>query len=142
MAQHPEARAEEGILVLRPEAPLFFGNADPVFERALRDVAQAPDAQLVILSLEESPDLDGTVLEALGGFVQAATRRGVAVRCARTKDLALQALARTEIAERIGWDTAGWSVADVIAAWRDRGRDRLGSPQGEAQAAALLTDSR
>jgi MFS superfamily sulfate permease-like transporter len=61
----PNAVTVPGMLVLRPEVPLFFANAEPLLAQARQRVLTAPDTRLVVFSLEESPDLDRTALEAL-----------------------------------------------------------------------------
>lgn len=88
-----------GMLVLRPEAPLFFANADVLLAAARQLVLMQPDARLVIFSLEESPDLDGTALESLGEFAQWLSARGVELRVARLKEAARDALARAGFGE-------------------------------------------
>jgi SulP family sulfate permease len=52
----------------------------------------------VILSLEESPDLDGTTLEVLGELCGWLGGRGVELRVARPKERARDALARANLA--------------------------------------------
>lgn len=49
-------------------------------------VADYPDARVVVLSLEESPDLDGTALAALAYFAAWLGARGSVLRVARLKD--------------------------------------------------------
>jgi MFS superfamily sulfate permease-like transporter len=81
-----------GVLVLRPEEPLFFANAEPLLAQARQCVFAAPDTRLVVFSLEASPDLDSTALEALEEFCSWLSARGVEFRVARLKDLAREAL--------------------------------------------------
>ena len=50
-------------MIIRPEAPLFFANADQILTRVRRAVANSTATRCVILSLEESPDLDGSSIE-------------------------------------------------------------------------------
>jgi sulfate permease, SulP family len=63
-----------------------------------RRVLAAPDTKLVILSLEESPDLDTTTLEALEEFCSWLAARGEQFRVARLKELAREALLRAKLA--------------------------------------------
>ncbi len=86
-----------GMLVLRPEEPLFFANAEPLLAQARQRVLRAPDTRLVVLSLEESPDLDSTALEALEEFCSWLSARGVEFRVARLKELAREALMRANL---------------------------------------------
>ncbi|NWA01761.1 SulP family inorganic anion transporter [Pseudomonas gingeri] len=67
---HPQAREVPGLLILRPGEPLFFANAERILGSVQRLARQrVPGIKAVILSLEESPDLDGTSLEALQDFI-------------------------------------------------------------------------
>jgi MFS superfamily sulfate permease-like transporter len=90
----PQAACTPGILVLRPEEPLFFANAEPLLARARHRVLQQTDARLVVFSLEESPDLDGTVLECLGEFAAWLATRKIKMRLARLKEASRDALLR------------------------------------------------
>jgi MFS superfamily sulfate permease-like transporter len=97
VARFPSAVTVPGTLVLRPEAPLFFANAEPLLAQARQQVLAAPDLKLLILSLEESPDLDGTTLEVLEEFCAWLAGRGVGLRVARLKEGARDALARANL---------------------------------------------
>src|SRR6266478_2343999 len=94
----PNAVTVPGVLVLRPEAPLFFANAEPLLAQARQQVLSAPDTRLVIFSLEESPDLDSTALEALEEFCSWSRARGGELRLARLKERARDALVRAKLA--------------------------------------------
>jgi MFS superfamily sulfate permease-like transporter len=96
VARFPQAVCTPGILVLRPEEPLFFGNADPLLAAARQRVLQQTDVRLVILSLEESPDLDGTALESLGEFAAWLAVRKIDLRVARLKEGSRDALMRAD----------------------------------------------
>ena len=94
VARFPQAVTVPGMLVLRPEEPLFFANAEPLLAKVRAQVSSAPAVRLVVLSLEESPDLDSTALEALGEFAAWLGARGAELRVARLKEPAREALAR------------------------------------------------
>jgi MFS superfamily sulfate permease-like transporter len=93
----PDAQPVPGMLVVRPEEPLFFANAEPLLAQVRRRVRAAPSAKVVVLSLEESPDLDSTSLEALSEFCSWLAAHGVELRLARLKDSARDALARANL---------------------------------------------
>lgn len=66
LALHNGAEPVPGMLILLPEAALFFANAERIVAQAQQLIARAPAAlDTVIVSLEESPDLDGSSLQAL-----------------------------------------------------------------------------
>jgi MFS superfamily sulfate permease-like transporter len=64
LAAQPEAVTDPRILVVRPTEPVFFANAETVFA-GLSEPSLAVGVLVVILSLEDSSDLDSTALEAL-----------------------------------------------------------------------------
>lgn len=76
---HPEARPVPGIMILRPDEPLFFANAERIRGK-MQDTIAAQNTDLpvhtIIVSLDESADLDGTSLEALQAFQQAVSDGG------------------------------------------------------------------
>jgi MFS superfamily sulfate permease-like transporter len=107
----PAATQVPGVLVVRPEAPLFFANAEPVLAQVRERVLAAPSARVVVLSLEESPDLDSTSLEVLGELCSWLAARGVELRLARLKDSARDALARSNL-EQLPADALHYASVD------------------------------
>ncbi len=94
VARFPAAITEPSMLVVRPEEPLFFANAEPLLTQVRERVLAQPAAHILVLSLEESPDLDSTALEALAEFGAWFAARGGELRLARLKDDAREALER------------------------------------------------
>ncbi len=115
---HSDASKVPGVLILRPEEPLFFANA----ERVVADVRVRLRAQpsgtirALILSLEESVDLDSTAVECLVELAQHLREAGVVLVLSRAKDAVRELLTR--------WDPQGvgdasrmhFSVADAVHA--------------------------
>jgi len=115
-ALHPEAAPQPGTLIVRPEEPLFFANAEQVLQHVLRR-AEAARAQVVVLSLEVCDDLDSTAVEALAELAAGLARQGKQLLLARVKDRPRGALARSGL----GGAGAGslllfWSVDDAARA--------------------------
>jgi MFS superfamily sulfate permease-like transporter len=104
------------MLILRPEEPLFFANAESVLVQARHRVEAQQGLRRVILSLEESPDLDGTVLEALGDFATWLDARSIELRVARLKDEARDALMRMALPQLPPQALDDWSVEDAVLA--------------------------
>jgi SulP family sulfate permease len=115
-AMHPETVAVPGTLIMRPEEPLFFANAEQVMRRvSLR--AEDSSARVVILSLEASDDLDSTALEVLGEFAVSLRKRGAYFVLARVKDRPREALMRAGLIGNSAESIAlFWSVADAAHA--------------------------
>jgi MFS superfamily sulfate permease-like transporter len=115
IVQHPDAVQLPGLLILRPEEPLFFANAESTLALARQQVERYAGLRQVILSLEESPDLDSTALEALADFAGWLQARGVGLRMARLKD-GTRALLRTALPQLPPQALSGWSVEDAVSA--------------------------
>ena len=110
---HPLARRIPGLLLLRPEEPLFFANV----ERMLADIrgrVAAAQPRALVLSLEETPDLDGTSIEALADFAAEQARNDLTLVLARLKDPVL-ALLQTTLGAGASTLLEPGSVDDAVA---------------------------
>ena len=113
---HSDASKVPGLLILRPEEPLFFANAERVVADVLVRLRAHPSGAIraVILSLEESVDLDSTAVECLVELAQHLREAGIVLVLSRAKDAVRELLTR--------WDPQGvgdasrmhFSVADAV----------------------------
>jgi len=114
LARHPEALVPAGVTIVRPAEPLFFANA----ERVLGRIADLPDllsgGVSVVLSLEESFDLDSTALDALLEFAVQMQNRGVTLRLARVRDHVRDLLSAAGAVDLL--THASYSVDDAVQA--------------------------
>ena len=106
-----------GLLVLRPEEPLFFANAEKMLGQA-RQRAHARGARVVVLSMEMCDDFDSTTVETLGEFAEALAQDGALLLLARLKDRPRLTLERAGLGH-IGSNPASpgrlfWSVDDAV----------------------------
>ena len=85
MARHADAVRIPGMAIFRPNAPLFFANAETVL-RTIGDDTRKAATRVLIISLEESNDLDSTALDALGEFAQGLAANGCHLILARAHD--------------------------------------------------------
>lgn len=115
IARHPEARVPPSLLIARPAVPLFFGNADPVLAAIRARLLGDAGVKHLVLSLEETSDLDGTALEALGDFAGAVRAQGVKLVLARVKDPVRDLLTRLGSPD-LTPDAISWSVDDAVKA--------------------------
>jgi MFS superfamily sulfate permease-like transporter len=113
---HIEATPVPGLLILRPEEPLFFASAERVMADVTTRAARRPLLRCVILSLEESADLDSTALECLLELDHRLRSAGLLLLLTRVKDPVRELLRRID-AEGLGApDRQFWSVADAVQA--------------------------
>jgi sulfate permease, SulP family len=114
--RHPGAVQMPGMLIVRPEEPMFFVNAEALLAQVRQRVDACQGLRRVILSLEESADLDGTALESLGDFATWLDARGIELRVARLKDAARDALSRMALPQLPPQALDDWSVEDAVLA--------------------------
>ena len=105
-----------GLLILRPDEPLFFANVEAVLDSAAARLAAAPSTHTLVLSLEESPDLDGTAVEALGQFAAQVRRNACELRLARLKDPVFEVLTIAAWPGMTGAALSEGSVDAVVSA--------------------------
>lgn len=113
---HPAALPHDNILVLRPEEPLFFASAEGILAEARKQLSARGNAQILVISLEESADLDATAAECLIELAAELRLHQQKLLLARVKDPIadlLQTLAGDSFA-----DALFWSVDDAVVAAR------------------------
>ena len=123
--RHPEAKCPDDVVIARPESPLFFADADRVFALIRARVEASPSATTVIISLEESAELDGTSLEALRDFARYVKQRPAVLLLARVKDGLRDELRLAALPELPQACFAAWSVDAAM-------RQRLASGAADA----------
>jgi MFS superfamily sulfate permease-like transporter len=110
LAHHDTAARIPGVAIWRPNAPLFFANAETV----LHDIghkARTSGVHVVILSLEESDDLDATALDALDEFAQGLHGAGCRLILARARSRVRDVLSAAGLAMLA--ENSTFSVADA-----------------------------
>ena len=114
LARHSDAVAPPHIAIWRPTAPLFFANAERMLALVANGSRADPTIRAVILSLEESYDLDSTALDALIAFDSTMAKANLRVQLARLHDRARDLLAAagdTDLDHR-----SSYSVDDAVVA--------------------------
>lgn len=115
LARHPEAMAPDGVTIWRPAAPLFFANA----ERVLGSIAAQGLGRRMILSLEETADLDTTALDALLEFAAQVEAAGGQLWLARVHDHVRDLLLRAGADALVARSSYSVDDAVTIAGGRD-----------------------
>ena len=118
---HEGASALDGVLILRPEEPLFFASSERVVRQVVLMAAPKAgqaDIRTVVLSLEESSDLDSTSFECLLELNASLSARGQQLVLARVKDQVRQLLQQLDPQGLGNPDRLFWSVADAAESVR------------------------
>lgn len=111
---HPTAKTTPFMLIARPESSLFFANAERIFSYIQQKVERTPETQVVIISLEESPNLDSTSLEALRDFADTMQNRSIRLILARVKDPLREIFKVANLPEIPASSYDGHSVDDAV----------------------------
>lgn len=114
MARHPNVFTIPEVLIARPESAMFFANAEHIFSIILAKLDATPTTKIIIISFEESPDLDSTSVEALRDFADNIQKRGIPLRFARIKDPLRDILSTANLAEIPATSYDSRSVDDAV----------------------------
>ncbi|KAF8059692.1 SULTR2 [Scenedesmus sp. PABB004] len=124
--QFPGANTRPGVLALRLDAPIYFGNVqyleDKVdtfveeAERAARDDG-APPLEFLILDLTPSSHIDSSGCHTIGVELAARLRKsGIQVALAGPNEKVLRCLERSGVVDEVGRDWIFGCVADAVDA--------------------------
>ncbi|MBC3917674.1 SulP family inorganic anion transporter [Undibacterium sp. CY18W] len=130
---YPDALSIPGILIIRPETGLFFANAERTMAQAKKYLAAADNIQVVILSLEESPDLDSSSVEAIADFSAALQSQKKHLMFARLKNASRQVLQRALIEHLNIGPSSELSVDDVVTAAQEKYLNKTDAPHAPEQ---------
>ena len=111
---HTGAATVAGVIILRPEEPLFFASAERVCADVMMAASDKPSVKFVILSLEESSDLDSTAAECLLELYKRLKNNGQQLTLARVKVPVRKLLANLAPDELGKSEGMFWSVADAV----------------------------
>jgi MFS superfamily sulfate permease-like transporter len=114
VARHADAVRIPGVAIWRPAEPLFFANAERVLGEIEVRLRAVPNIHALVLSLEESFDIDSTALDALTEFGQRIAKAGCRLRLARVHDHVRDLL--TKAGADAMASASSYSVADAVAA--------------------------
>jgi SulP family sulfate permease len=113
----PDAHEHPTTLVVRPEAELFFANAEPVVEDIYEAATEGePPARAVVLDLELTEDLDVPAAEAILLLATRLADAGIPLALARVHRAAADMLERTGVVEAVGRERVGGRVEDAVRA--------------------------
>ena len=111
---HTGTTTVANVMVLRPEEPLFFASAERVAADIMIAVSIRSSVKFVVLSLEESSDLDSTAVECLLELDKHLKNNGQQLILARVKGPVRELLANLAPDELGKLDGMFWSVADAV----------------------------
>jgi high affinity sulfate transporter 1 len=109
--RNPEAELIPGLLIFRPNAILFFANANRVMNHIRELVKQSPpQLRVIILNLEAASEVDVTSLDLLDQLRSDLHTMGIQLYLARVAEPVKDLFARSGFTERLGADRIFWGV--------------------------------
>jgi high affinity sulfate transporter 1 len=131
IGRHPGVVPVPGVLIVRPDAPLFYANAELVRD-AIEEAADV--ARAVVVVLDGNDDLDITSAEQLGKLADKLHAGNVTLGLAHVHGPALDMAKRSGLLAKIGAEHI-FPTTPAAVAWArsvaDRPATGLGSPAGQ-----------
>jgi MFS superfamily sulfate permease-like transporter len=134
--RHRGARPVPGVLVIRPDAPLFYANAKPLRDTVRVLARSSGPVRAVVLDLDATDQLDVTAAEALAAVAAGLQARGIRLGLAHLHAAAASVLGQVD-GDRgdAGWEA--FPTLDSAVRWAagDAAPDALPAPRQAPRAA-------
>jgi SulP family sulfate permease len=95
------AETDHGVLLLRMDAGLFFGNVEAVNGRIEEELAAHPQARHLVLVMTAVSSIDTTALMALAELNQSLKRRSIGLHLAEVKGPVMDRLRHSELLQQL-----------------------------------------
>jgi len=117
--EHPDDEAIPGLLIVRAEDRLYFGNAANVVSK-MQALAKDADPKVILLDCSAIPGFEYTALKMLIEGEERQREQGREVWLAALNPEALELVQRTPLAERLGRERMFFTVEQAVAAFETR----------------------
>jgi sulfate permease, SulP family len=115
VGRHPDAIPVPGVLVIRPDAPVFYANAQAVRDAVEADVAAGDGAvKTVIFDLDANDQLDITSAEQLEKLTESLNSLGVEFAIAHMHQPAQDMARATGLLEKVGQNHIFPTIASAV----------------------------
>jgi MFS superfamily sulfate permease-like transporter len=113
--ENPDAEQFPGILIVRPNVPLFFANANLMHSQIRKLILSSPEPiKAIIVDLSASEDLDVAVIDMLKGLIEELTQEGIRLLIANAKISTITQLEHADLLEEIGEDNIYLRIQEAI----------------------------
>ena len=112
--QHPEDETFPGLLLIRVEGRIFFGNAERIADQIRPLLAEAKPG-VVVLDLSRVPDLEYTALKMLTEAEKRQRHRGVTVWLAGLNPEVLATVQRSSLGKTLGRERMFFNLELAVA---------------------------
>jgi high affinity sulfate transporter 1 len=119
--RHSGAQTAAGVLVVRPDAPLFYANAQAVRDDVEGRLAGDATVTTVVLDLDANDQLDITSADHLRKLHEGLAKRGIQLCLVHVHAPALHMAQETGLLDELGAEHIFTHVEDAVAWARSRG---------------------
>ncbi len=120
--ENPDAEQIPGLLIVRPDVPLFFANAHTLHSQISSLVSTSPEPlKVVIIDLSASADLDIACTDMLRNLIDELHRADIRLLLADAKGATRSRLEHTGLLERIGQENIYLRVPEAVEDVRRQG---------------------
>ena len=119
-AEHPDDEDFPGLLIVRTEGRLYFGNVHVLGEK-LRDLIAREKPRVLLLDCSAVPGFEYTALRMLVEAEARLRREGIELWLCDLSPEALDLVRRTPLAETLGRERMHFNVERAVEAWLARG---------------------
>ncbi len=113
LADHPEDETIDGLLMLRPEGLLFFGNASVARER-VRSLARERRPEILILEFSAVPRIEYTGLKELTELEEELGESGVILWLAALNPVAFEVVEQSSLGATLGHERMFFNIQGAI----------------------------
>ncbi len=125
--EHPDDEAIPGLLILRTQGRMYFGNAS-AFGEKMRALVTQHQPRVCLLDCGAIPGFEFTALRMLVAAEAQLRDHGIELWLAALNPEALEMIRRTPLAETLGRSRMHFTVEDAVAAFQARGDTSKGAP--------------
>jgi MFS superfamily sulfate permease-like transporter len=118
-AEHPEDETFPGLLILRTEGRIYFGNAQRIADK-MAPILRAAEPEVVLLDCGAVPDIEYTALKMLTDAEERLRNAGTVLWLARLSTAALDVVNRSPLGERLGRERMFFNVHGAVDAYLAR----------------------
>ena len=114
--RHARAKPVESFLILRPNVPLTFVNADVAKDQIMALIGAHPEVpEALVLDIGATADLDVATTDMLAALFAELGRRGIDLRLAQVRGSVRDRMRRTGLMTTLGEDHCYLSVEAAVA---------------------------
>ncbi len=118
--RHPQVEVYPDVMIFRPNAALFYGNAAVIKEELTQSIEQrATPPELVVFDLASAANVDLGTIETLSEIDEELDGKKIELRLANVYSAVSEFIGRAGYDEQFGPIVPDADIAEVLVRWRD-----------------------